>query len=161
MPGTHAELPVADANLNEDRTQARWRNTGLEWYAGWDVRLGMRRPLATLDTVRVHWDDDAQGDFTGYEIANPSSYGLGALIGGSATHVKLAPRVAHANSTVRVGRVTYDGDGNRTVSLSSVNSGEQSAAMELGGFNTIFEVEVTEEGVVKTYTLGVSKVGGL
>ena len=156
--GTSVELPVAHATLNYGRNQARWRNTGLQWYAGWPVSLGMRRPLATLDTVYVHWDDDAQGDFTEYGIANPTSYGLGALVGGSATHVKLAPRVAHAGSTVRVGRVTYDG--NRTVNLSPVNDGEQSAAIEFGA-NTIIEVEVTEEGVVKTYLLGVSKAGGL
>ena len=141
-------LALAD-NIAAALDQAQWTNSGLSWSVGDTVSLSLTEPSTTTPTpsttsVKVCWDDDANGDFPESDCgpANRASYGYRILIGSAADgdagspaiYVKVTPTLL-AGATVRVGTVTLDSDGNITGFVSgnshSVTNGSQSGAIKL------------------------------
>ena len=131
---------ASEARFNEG-DQAGWENSGLSWSVGDKVSLSLTAPPPT---VKVCWDDDANGDFPESDCgpANRATYGYRILIGSApdgdadspAIYVKVRPTL-QAGATVRVGTVTLDSDGNITGFVSgnshSVTSGSQSGPIKL------------------------------
>ena len=96
------------------------------WFPGLirPITLGMERPRATLDTIRVHYDgitaDDPDGvdGFVNWAVATPAVYGYRVNIPGEfpsidpdkgvvqVTHAKLKVHPEHAGGTMRLGKVT-------------------------------------------------------
>ena len=148
----NTSLAVSNASLGTREVQndvAAWTNTGLSWSDGDTVSLSLTEPSTNTPTpstpsVKVCWDDDANGDFPESDCgpANRATYGYRILIGSAADgnadspaiYVKVTPTLL-AGATVRVGTVNLDSNGNITGFVSgnshSVTSGSQSGAIKL------------------------------
>ena len=144
-----SQFPLANASLSAGDSIATWTSTGLSWSAGDTVSLSLTAPSTTAPppstpSVKVCWDDDANGDFPESDCgpANRASYGYRILIGSAADgdagspaiYVKVTPTLL-AGATVRVGTVNLDSNGNITGFVSgnshSVTSGSQSGPIKL------------------------------
>ena len=124
-----------------------------------------------LEYIQVHYDGDPPvDDFFHYDQATLASYGYRARVPdefvsrerGSTTrvlttHVKLKIHPSNAGTTLRAGKVTWDANGNRSVSFQAVTAGALSHAIELnaGKPNTFVDIEATHHGVTRTYLLAI------
>ena len=134
--------------------------------------IGTRRPGGPefLDRILVHYDGSPAVDgFYHADAASLAAYGFRARIPKEfvarapgrgvvrTTRVKLKVHPANPGTTLRVGKVTYDGNGNRNVSLTAVTAGALSHAIALnpGSPLTNVDIEATHDGVTKTYLLAI------
>ena len=120
-----------------------------------------------ITSLKVCWDDDANGDFADCAPANRASYGYRMHLDSTPTHVKVTPTVQEAGTTVTVGKVIYDSNGNISHFVAgnwhSVTSGSQSGAIALDtDGNTSIGVRFNDSAdVQRNYTLSVQRAGGL
>ena len=124
-----------------------------------------------LEYIQVHYDGDPPvDDFFHHAAATLASYGYRARIPDEfvsrdpdrqgvvlTTHAKLKIHPANAGTTLKVGKVTYDANGNRNVTLTAVTAGQLSHAIELNAHspNTFVDIEATHDGVTRTYLLAI------
>ncbi len=126
-------------------------------------------PLA-LSSVLVHYDGDPPVDgFIHHAPATVAGFGYRAWLPSEfpsidpdkgvvpVTHAKLKLEAVDSNSTLKAGKVTYDNNGNRNVTLTAVTGGVLSHAIELNAHTpiTLVDIEVTTGGTVKTYLLAI------
>ncbi len=121
-------------------------------YKRW--RLMLPSSDATLSALTAAGSTDGSAFDQSVSIGSfaASTLSYTATVPYATTHVKLTPTVNESNATVKVGK---------SGSLSSVNSGEASAAIALDVGDNAIEVEVTAEDgtTVKTYTVTVTRAG--
>ena len=156
-------FPTGHATLTGGESRAQWSRTGLRWEAGISVvELGMERRKATLDYIYGYWDEDAAGDFTHLAPAIRTGYGYRVMFPGQARYAKLQTFVEHDGSTLRVGKVTWDSNNNKSVAWMPVTNGALSHTIRLDKPSpvTIVYVEVTDQGTVKRYTVNVDPPAG-
>ena len=120
-----------------------------------------------ITSLRVCWDDDANGSFADCYPANRASYGYRIRFDSAATHVRVTPTVQEEGTTVTVGTVNFDDDGNiisfKAGNNHSVVSGTQSGAIALDtDGNTSIGVRFNDSAdVERNYLLSVQRAGGL
>ena len=118
-----------------------WSNTGLRWTPS--ITLLAYNVLVpafgdTFSSLRVHSNNDPAGrpDFTRRESVVDAAYGFRAhLSSGTATAVKVRVRSLHGRATISVGKITYNSDGSKNVTLQELTGGPDGRYPSDGGLS--------------------------
>ncbi len=155
-------LEFAIADISQDLVRLA-STTDPGWTAGTPVELSIGSSCsqqtttptqssdATLSGLTATQATSASGPFSALSIGNFASgtTSYAASVANSITHVKLTPTVNDSNATVKVGKGS---------SLTTVTSGQPSAAIPLSVGQNALKVEVTaQDGTTRTYTVTVTR----